>query len=71
MSIKSKLLFILIGDDKHGKTTLQKYLIEKICEVGWYEKLPTKCTLKSNASTGIFHTAIAVIKRKRLNTITR
>jgi hypothetical protein len=31
MTIKSKQLFILIGDDKTGKTTLQKLLIERVC----------------------------------------
>ena len=39
MTIKSKQLFILIGDDKSGKTTIQKLLIEKI--LGWrYATLP-------------------------------
>ena len=41
MVIKSKMLFVLIGDDKTGKTTLQKLLIEKLTDKGWYEKLPT------------------------------
>jgi len=40
MIIKSKLLFVLIGNDKTGKTTLQKLLIEKMCGFG-YDKLPT------------------------------
>lgn len=40
MTIKSKQLFIIIGDDKTGKTTLQKYLIEKICNYD-YDRLPT------------------------------
>lgn len=40
MTIKSKQLFILIGDDKTGKTTLQKLLIEKICN-HHYTRLPT------------------------------
>ncbi|MFP5042920.1 hypothetical protein [Parasediminibacterium sp. JCM 36343] len=40
MTIKSKQLFILIGDDMTGKTTLQKLLIEKICGQT-YDRLPT------------------------------
>ena len=40
MTIKSRHLFILIGDDRTGKTTLQKLLIEKICGQT-YERLPT------------------------------
>jgi hypothetical protein len=40
MMIKSKQLFILIGDDRTGKTTLQKNLIEKICKTS-YDRLPT------------------------------
>lgn len=40
MTIKAKLLFILIGDDKTGKTTLQKLLIEKLCS-RVYDRLPT------------------------------
>lgn len=40
MTIKPKLLFILIGDDKTGKTTLQKLLIERICGIV-YDTLPT------------------------------
>lgn len=40
MTIKSKMLFILIGDDRTGKTNLQKILIRKICNQG-YDKLPT------------------------------
>jgi hypothetical protein len=40
MTIKSKQLFVLIGNDRTGKTTLQKLLIEKICGYA-YEKLPT------------------------------
>ena len=40
MAIKSKQLFILIGDVKTGKTTLQKLLIEKFCGQV-YAKLPT------------------------------
>jgi hypothetical protein len=40
MTIKSKQLFILIGDDRTGKTTLQKLLIEKICNQ-FYDRLPT------------------------------
>ena len=46
MSIKSKFLFILTGDDKHCKTTLQKYLIDKICEKGWYDTLTLKVKFK-------------------------
>jgi hypothetical protein len=43
MTIRSKFLFILIGDDMTGKTTLQKLLIDKICLLGIYDKL--KCNL--------------------------
>lgn len=39
MTIKSKQLFIIIGDDRTGKTTLQKLLIDRICGFG-YERLP-------------------------------
>lgn len=39
MTIKSKQLFILIGNDRTGKTTLQKMLIEKLCGFG-YDRLP-------------------------------
>lgn len=47
MTIKSKQLFIFIGDDNTGKTTLQKKLIEKICDE-YYDRLPTnlKFTIK-------------------------
>ena len=38
--VKSKLLFILIGDDRTGKTTFQKLLIDKICKKGVYGRLP-------------------------------
>ncbi|MDI1254593.1 MAG: hypothetical protein PSV16_00705 [Flavobacterium sp.] len=38
MPIKSKLLFILIGDDKTGKTTFQKFLIENLHNLS-YQKL--------------------------------
>jgi len=44
MIIKKKLLFILIGNDCTGKTTLQKLLIEQLCGVQ-YEKLPTNIAL--------------------------
>ena|ERR1035437_479020 len=57
MSIKSKQLFILIGDDRTGKTTLQKLLIEKICGHG-YTRLPT------NLPFAIIHPEI---KRKYQN----
>lgn len=40
MTIKSKQLFILLGNDMTGKTTLQKLLIEKICG-HTYDRLPT------------------------------
>lgn len=40
MTIKSKQLFILLGDDMTGKTTLQKLLIEKVCG-HIYDRLPT------------------------------
>ena len=39
MTIKSKILFVLIGDDKTGKTTLQKLLIEKLAN-HFYDRLP-------------------------------
>jgi len=39
MTIKSKQLFIIIGDDKTGKTTLQKLLIDRLCGFG-YDRLP-------------------------------
>ncbi len=39
MTIKSKQLFIIIGDDKTGKTTLQKLLIDRLCGYG-YGRLP-------------------------------
>lgn len=39
MTIKSKMIFVLIGDDKTGKTTLQKLLIEKISN-HFYDRLP-------------------------------
>jgi hypothetical protein len=39
MTIKSKMMFVLIGDDKTGKTTLQKLLIEKISN-HFYDRLP-------------------------------
>jgi hypothetical protein len=41
MTIKSKMMFVLLGDDRTGKTTIQKLIIEKITSQGWYEKLPT------------------------------
>jgi len=44
MIIKKKLLFVLIGNDCTGKTTLQKLLIEKLCGIQ-YEKLPTNIAL--------------------------
>lgn len=40
MTIKSKQLFILIGNDQTGKTTIQKLLIAKICGQR-YDRLPT------------------------------
>src|SRR5258708_36028743 len=40
MSIKSKQLFILIGNDRTGKTTIQRLLIEKLCG-HTYDRLPT------------------------------
>ncbi|MHB8262041.1 MAG: hypothetical protein ACYDCN_15605 [Bacteroidia bacterium] len=39
--IKSKFLFILIGDDLTGKTSLQKHLVQKLCIDYYYIKLPT------------------------------
>lgn len=54
MIIKRKMLFILIGNDSTGKTTLQKMLIEKLCGIK-YE------TLKTNLAFDIKHPEI---KRK-------
>jgi len=42
--VKSKQLFVLIGDDRTGKTTFQKMLIEKICKEN-YERLPVNTKL--------------------------
>lgn len=39
MTIKSKQLFIIIGDDRTGKTTLQKLLISRLCSSN-YDRLP-------------------------------
>lgn len=39
MTILSKQLFILIGDDRTGKTTLQKLLISRLCSLS-YDRLP-------------------------------
>ncbi|MCC7332192.1 MAG: hypothetical protein IT232_06245 [Flavobacteriales bacterium] len=39
MTIKSKQLFIFIGDDRTGKTTIQKLLIDRLCGFG-YDRLP-------------------------------
>jgi hypothetical protein len=39
-TIKSKQLFVLIGDDRTGKTTIQKLLINKLTDKGLYIKLP-------------------------------
>ncbi len=41
MVVKSKTLFVLIGDDQTGKTTLQKILIDKICQKDYYTRLDT------------------------------
>lgn len=41
MAVRTKLLFILIGDDMTGKTSFQKYLIQKLCINHYYEKLET------------------------------
>lgn len=54
MFIKSKQLYILIGDDRTGKTTLQKLLIKKLCGHA-YDRLPTNL---------IFPITHADIKRK-------
>lgn len=43
-TICSKMLFVLIGDDRSGKTTLQRLLIEKMCGE-WYERLPVNRNL--------------------------
>lgn len=42
--IKQKHLFVLIGDNNTGKTTLQKVLIERICNE-YYDRLPTDTIL--------------------------
>jgi len=47
MTIKTKLLFIIIGDDRTGKTTLQKLLIKKLCNIT-YDRLPTNTGLDIN-----------------------
>jgi len=47
MIIKKKLLFVLIGNDCTGKTTIQKLLIEQLCGIQ-YEKLPTNIGLNIN-----------------------
>lgn|GEM_PF-972220 len=39
-TIKSRQLFILIGNDMTGKTTIQKNLIDKLCS-HTYDRLPT------------------------------
>lgn len=39
MTIRSKMIFVLVGDDRTGKTTLQKLLIEKISN-HFYDRLP-------------------------------
>jgi hypothetical protein len=41
MTTKSKMLFVLIGDDRTGKTSLQKLLIDKICKEDHYDRLYT------------------------------
>lgn len=56
MPIKSKMLFILIGDDRTGKTTLQKLIIERLCGIQ-YKKLEV------NLAFNIMHPEI---KRKYL-----
>jgi hypothetical protein len=56
MTIKSKQLYILIGDDLTGKTTLQKLLLKKICEVD-----RTQTSLATNKVYDIKHPEI---KRK-------
>lgn len=47
MTIKSKQLYILLGNDRTGKTTLQKLLIDKICGHG-YDRLPTNLLFTIN-----------------------
>lgn len=56
MPLKSKMLFILIGDDRTGKTTLQKLIIERLCGFRY-------TTLKVNLGFDITHPEI---KRKYL-----
>ncbi|WP_285655477.1 hypothetical protein [Allomuricauda sp. NBRC 101325] len=54
MTIKTKMLFILIGDDRTGKTTLQKLLIEKLCSHS-YGRLPV------NIEFNIIHPEIVAL----------
>ncbi|WP_286913303.1 hypothetical protein [Flavobacterium sp. UBA4197] len=56
MSAKTKMLFILIGDDRTGKTTLQKLIVERLCGLK-YKKLDV------NLAFNIMHPEI---KRKYL-----
>ena len=41
VNIKAKMMFVLVGDDMTGKTTLQKMLIERLTDRGWYDSLKT------------------------------
>ena len=54
MIIKKKMLFVLIGNDRTGKTTLQKLLIKRLCGIDYKQ-------LKTNLAFDIIHPEI---KRK-------
>ncbi len=59
MNVKSKMLFVLIGNPGTGKTVLQKILIEKICQDRYrYGRLPVN---------QIYNIAHPEIKRKYIN----
>lgn len=47
MIIVKKMLFVLIGNDRTGKTTLQKLLIKKVCGID-YTKLKTNLAFDIN-----------------------
>lgn len=57
MTIKARQLYVFIGNDRTGKTTIQKLLIDKICG-HTYDRLPT------NVHFDIIHPEI---KRKYQN----
>jgi predicted ATPase len=47
MIIKKKMLFILVGNNDTGKTTLQKKLIKRLCNLT-YERLPRNAAFDMN-----------------------